>query len=343
MHKISVCVPTYNRPDTLRQLINSYLKQNYDNKELIISDDSPNDSIKKLVAGYKNTSIKYFHNKKSLRFARNLFMSMARAKGDYLIMLGDDDVLLNEHALSDYVNTFKKYQNVGFVYSNMVQFSLNMDIEYVIKFADKNMIFKKGEESIKRMWIRSIYIGGLGIRNAKNILNFFPDKKLLHPQVEFAGHILNKYDSILLKNYNIGFRSHDDQIIFRALKNKELQQEGNHVTSELFDIYGKLKKRYKFRMNTDFLANELINLQTVMMFKEKRKLGTRGMEYYYKKFQNRSPVAKSSMKLITFYFLAKYFPSNAFVIVRKLILNALKLKNSGEYIKYRKQLEYMIS
>jgi glycosyltransferase involved in cell wall biosynthesis len=156
MHKISVCVPTYNRPDTLKQLINSYLKQNYDNKELVISDDSPDDSIKNLVASYNNKSIKYFHNKMSLRFARNLLMSMKRATGDYVVLLGDDDVFMNTKALTDYVNAFRKYKNAGFVYSNMIQFSPEMNIQYIITFTDKNRMFKKGEDSMKNMWIRSI-------------------------------------------------------------------------------------------------------------------------------------------------------------------------------------------
>src|SRR5882757_3279723 len=127
MHKISLCVPTYNRPETLKQLIHSFLKQDYRDKELIISDDTPNDSVEKLIKTYKNKSIKYFHNSPGLGFSQNLFKAIDHATGDYLIILGDDDVLLHKHVLSDYVKVFEEKPSVGFIYSNQVQFSTELD------------------------------------------------------------------------------------------------------------------------------------------------------------------------------------------------------------------------
>src|SRR5437667_12899969 len=114
MNKISVCVPTYNRTDTLRQLIHSYQKQEYKNKELVISDDTPNDSIKKLIKEIDDKSIIFFQNKPSLRFAKNLHASFTRATGDYLITFGDDDVLLNPHVLTRYVEVFENNPKVAF-------------------------------------------------------------------------------------------------------------------------------------------------------------------------------------------------------------------------------------
>lgn len=343
MHKISVCVPAYNRPDTLRQLINSYLHQDYKNRELIISDDTPNDSVKKLVDSYKNNSIKYFHNKPSLRFAKNLLMCMKMAKGDYVIVLGDDDVLLRAATLSDYVKVFRKYPKVGFVYSNIVQFSPDMDIQYIINFTNVNKMYKKGEESMKYIWPRSLFIGGMGIRNKKDIYKFFPAKKVLYPQVEFVGHIANNFDTYLLKDHNIGFRSHDDQIIFNALKNKSIQQQGNHTVIEFFEIFEKLRKRYNLAINSDFLAKELINLQSVMMFKEKTNLGVKGMEYYYKEFQKLSTVVKNSKKLKAAFLVAKYTPSSFITVGRKMTLGFLKKSKRKEIKRYKKSLDHIIS
>ena len=95
-NKISLCVPTYNRPETLSQLINSFLKQDYPNKELVISDDTPNDSIYNLVKETNSNEIKYFRNNPGLGFSQNLLKAMERATGDYLILLGDDDILFTK-------------------------------------------------------------------------------------------------------------------------------------------------------------------------------------------------------------------------------------------------------
>jgi len=198
---------------------------------------------------YKDKSIKYFHNEKNLGFARNLLKVMQRATGEYLIILGDDDLLFDKHVLSDYVKVFDTHPTVGFVYSNQVQFSDTLKIQYIINFTSRNKSFKKGKESMENMWVRSIFIGGIGIRNSKNITSWYPTKNILHPQVEFIGHVLNNYDSYLIAKSHIGFRSHEEQLIFQALKDKKVRAEGNHMTVELFEMFENLKKQYKLDMN----------------------------------------------------------------------------------------------
>ncbi len=342
MHKISVCVPTYNRPDTLRQLINSFLRQDYKNKELIISDDTPNDSIKQLVVGYKNKNIKYFHNKTSLRFAKNYEASMVRSTGDYIVTLGDDDVLLNPEVLSNYVKIFKANPKVAFVCSNLVQFSEDMNIEYIINYVPKDTYFNKGEDAMKKIWMKSLFIGGLALRNNKNILKYFPAAKTLYPQVEFIGHVVNNYDAYGLAQNNIGFRSHDDQIIFRALKDKKIRQAGEHTTVEFSAIFNRLKRKYKLNLSEDFVAEELMNLQIVMMFKEKKHLGTVQMEENYRKFSELFPSVKNSRKFKIGFMVAKITPSFLIIQGRKMTFNMFKTLNSQKYKEFRTQLHAII-
>lgn len=343
MHRISVCVPTYNRPDTLRQLINSFLRQVYKNKELVISDDTPNDTIKNLVKSFNNKSIKYFHNKTSLRFAKNFEACMQRATGDYLITLGDDDVLLNPEVLTNYVHIFKTNPQVAFVYSNQVQFSDAMKIEYIINFVLTDTYVNKGEEAMKDVWMRSLFIGGIGIRNKPEIVKLYPKRKTLYPQVEFIGHIVNRYDTYLLAQNNIGFRSHDDQIIFKALKDKTIRQSGEHTTVEFFQIFNKLQKQYKLHINSDFLAQELINLQFVVMFKEKAHLGREGLTFNYNQFRELSQVVRDSKKLQLGYYLAMALPNRVITNARKTAFQAFKLIKRKEFEKYKKELHEMTS
>lgn len=343
MNKISLCVPTYNRPDSLRQLIHSFLRQDYEEKELVISDDSPNSSIKDLVEECNNSRIKYFHNNPGLGFSRNLLRSMERATGKYLVLLGDDDVLFSSSALSEYVSTFEKNPSVGFIYSSMIQYNDEMDIDYVISFASKNKFYKQGKESMENIWLRSIFIGGIGVRNSKLLTELYPTKKILHPQVEFIGNIINLSDSCLLATYNIGFRSHDDQIIFRALRNKKIRQEGNHMTVEVYDIFHTLKKKYKLDMDFDMVVDEVINQQTVMLFKEKNNLGYSEMKKNYENFCKLSRKAKNSTKLKIAFLLASIFPSFLITALRSVMLQLVAVRNKEEYKRLNKQLVKMIS
>lgn len=343
MKKISVCVPTYNRPETLRQLIASFLKQDYPNKELIISDDTQNDSVKKVVDSFDEKTIKYFHNNHGLGFSKNLKKSLQRANGNYIIILGDDDILFTPSVLSNYVSTFEKNPSVGFVYSNIVQISNNQKVEYIIRFVLKDKVFKKGQESFRHTFIKSMFIGGIGLRNIKSILKYYPSKSSFYPQMELIGHIINRYDSVILSEINIGLRSNNDHFIFQKLKKKKDNIEGSHITVEILEIYERLKKIYKLKFNSNFLVNYLINFQVIMMFKERKNIGSKNMNSHYREFCELSEIAAKSLKLKIACILANIAPPMFVDNMRMLTFYVLRNRNKSEYMKYEKMLTEMIS
>jgi glycosyltransferase involved in cell wall biosynthesis len=342
MKRISVCVPTYNRPETLRQLINSFLKQDYKNKELVISDDSTNNLVEKTVKSFNNESIKYYKNNPSLRFATNLITSIKRASGDYIVILGDDDVFFKNNVLTKYVKVFNKYPSVGFIYGNLVQFSNKLEIEYIITNFSKDTLYRKKEDAMENIWTRSIFIGGIGLRNTKDLPDMYPNKNILHPQVELVGNIINKSDAFGLADYSIGIRSHDDQIIFHALKNKKIREDGEHVNVELFKIFKKLKHSYRLSLGTAFLERQLLNQYYVMIFKEKSVLGNSFMDENYQKFKQLSPVANTSKKLYVLYVFASVLPRWSIRHLRNTALHIVRFRNMKAFNKYKYNLRDMI-
>lgn len=342
MKKISVCVPTFNRPDTLRQLIYSFLEQDYKIKELIISDDSTNHLVEETVKSFKNKSLLYYKNTPSLRFATNLITSIKRASGDYVVILGDDDVFLNKSVLSKYVRTFEKYPNVGFIYGNLVQFSNKLEIEYIITNFSKDTLYRKNEDAMKNIWTRSIFIGGIGLRNTNDLPKLYPKKNILHPQVELVGNIINRSDAYGIADYCVGVRSHNDQIIFHALKNKKIRQEGEHVNVELFKLFDKLKNKYSLSINSDFLSRQLISQYYVMIFKEKSILGNKNMVDNYKQFCELSPIARRSKKLKLMITVAKILPSWSINHLREFALTLVRIRNKEQFKNYQNKLYKMV-
>ena len=75
--KISICIPTYNRPDLLTLALESCFKQTLLPNEILIGDDSINNEteilINEIIKNNKtNIIIRYFHNKPSLGQFRNV-------------------------------------------------------------------------------------------------------------------------------------------------------------------------------------------------------------------------------------------------------------------------------
>jgi glycosyltransferase involved in cell wall biosynthesis len=108
--KVSICIPSYCEPTFLEAAINSCLVQNYGNFEIIISDDTPSDSVKKVVASYsaEDNRIRYFRNPSPHGAAANSNFAARHATGEWVKFLYHDDAFLDEESLALFVSNIDK-------------------------------------------------------------------------------------------------------------------------------------------------------------------------------------------------------------------------------------------
>ncbi len=95
MSKFSIITPTYNRAKLLPRAIESVLRQDFTDWEMIIVDDGSTDETASVVEKYlkKDGRVKYFRKPNGgVGSARNL--GVEKSSGDYLIFLDSDDELL---------------------------------------------------------------------------------------------------------------------------------------------------------------------------------------------------------------------------------------------------------
>lgn len=118
MPKVSICIPTYKQVDYLRKTLDSVLLQDYEDYEVIITDDSPNDSVKQLVELYDfKGKLSYYKNKVSLGSPENWNEAVRKASGKYIKMLHHDDYFTFSYSLGDYVTMLEEHPNVDFAFS----------------------------------------------------------------------------------------------------------------------------------------------------------------------------------------------------------------------------------
>ncbi len=102
MLKVSIIIPTYNRKELFEAALKSALAQDYENKEIIISDDDSNDGTRELAQNYaaKFDNVKYVLNQTYDRGPNgNKNNGFDHASGDAFVILDDDDLLI-EGAIS---------------------------------------------------------------------------------------------------------------------------------------------------------------------------------------------------------------------------------------------------
>ncbi len=90
---ISVCIPIYRRTAFIRQAIDSCLRQNYDNYEVLVNDDTEDDSIKSIVESFGSKKIRYFHNDPPIGMMPKFNAFLDLAAGEWMMILCDDDYL----------------------------------------------------------------------------------------------------------------------------------------------------------------------------------------------------------------------------------------------------------
>ncbi len=107
--KVSVCIPTYNYAKYLPGAIESVLKQNYDNYELIIIDNCSTDNSANVINEYakKDQRIVFKNNDHNLGMVNNWNLCLKYAKGEYIKFLFGDDLFASNTALERMVSVLK--------------------------------------------------------------------------------------------------------------------------------------------------------------------------------------------------------------------------------------------
>jgi len=95
--KFSVLLPTRNRLEYLRFAVASVIKQDYQNWEIIISDNFSDEDINGYISSLNDPRIKYSRTTSFLSVTDNWNNALENSTGDYIIMLGDDDCLLSNY------------------------------------------------------------------------------------------------------------------------------------------------------------------------------------------------------------------------------------------------------
>ena len=92
--KFSVLLPTRNRLDLLSYAIETVTRQDYADWEIIVSDNFSGEDIAGYVRSLNDPRIKYFRTDKFVPVTDNWNNALNKSNGDYVIMLGDDDCLM---------------------------------------------------------------------------------------------------------------------------------------------------------------------------------------------------------------------------------------------------------
>ena len=112
--KFSVTIPTF-KTQFLGDAIESVISQTYSNWELIIVNDASPEDIASIVKRYDDHRIRYFRNSincGAVNVVDNWNICLNYCKSDYVICMGDDDMLMS-CCLEEYAKLIEKYPKLN--------------------------------------------------------------------------------------------------------------------------------------------------------------------------------------------------------------------------------------
>jgi glycosyltransferase involved in cell wall biosynthesis len=92
--KFSIVIPTRNRAETLQYAIKTCLNQDFEDFEIIISDNFSTHDTQEVVEKFNDDRIIFMRTNRALAMSENWEFAISHTKGDYVILIGDDDGLL---------------------------------------------------------------------------------------------------------------------------------------------------------------------------------------------------------------------------------------------------------
>lgn len=274
----SIVIPTCNRNKELRRALTSVLEQTFIDYEIVITDNS--DIVFSMRDYSHDSRIRYYKNKENIGFTRNLYKAIRLARGKYIFMLGDDDLLLTKSILS---NVYKLIKRFGYGYVRLKFFyHNNFKKLYSLYFDSKKRKFlKKNEDNLKIINFieKSIYnfISGLIFINHRNFKIEQIEKsnvdlsdfwiKYIFQAVKNQGGYIDEEDIIVAKWSNY----HDPQ--FYNVVNNRLPIER---VMELFNNYLSYSQR-------QIWMNNYLNMIIPMFFSIKYYTNNKNLIKYVKR------------------------------------------------------------
>lgn len=164
---ISICILSYNRPETIKRLLYSIHVSTLGVVEVVICEDkSPRrGEISRVAEEFKETTnfpVWYHENQENLGFDGNLRELARQAHGEWIVYMGDDDAFI-PGALDKLIGFLIAHPDLGYVLRSYRLVYTNGSAE-PFRYYSGNRFFTPGLETYLELFRKSVFVSGFTIK-----------------------------------------------------------------------------------------------------------------------------------------------------------------------------------
>jgi glycosyltransferase involved in cell wall biosynthesis len=244
---VSVIVPTRNRQQLAFKAIKSALTQTYQLIEVVVTDNSDDNSLEIMLNFLNDSRVNYFKNEKNIGPILNWRRGLDVAKGEYCLILPDDDYLINPFYIEEAVKIFSE-NDVAMIVPDCI-----------LSYPDINRIGRSGFSGVVigqdfiRKGLRIPHIGNLFKKDIAIKMNPFNTNDILWSDIELWNKIMSKYNVYCHSVPSIFYLFHDSNIVLNMSKNQLVINSrfirGSVETFADEELIGNLVMRYISMVN----------------------------------------------------------------------------------------------
>lgn len=149
MSKVSICIPAYNNGAGVKRLLESIKNQTYKDYEVILTDDSTTDDVRKAV-DESGVVVNYTKNETRDGSTANWNKAIDKSSGEYIKIMHHDDWFTDAEALAKMVRLLDENPEAILAFSGTMQVGTENTYSRHIK--------KDDAELIRADW-RNLYLG----------------------------------------------------------------------------------------------------------------------------------------------------------------------------------------
>lgn len=227
---LSICCLGYNHAKYIPDSLKAIWKCDYKNIEIIALDDGSKDESEKILHSLKDKSpfpMEVIVQDNTGNIARNLNLLLKKAKGEFVILISFDDVLLPER-INECIQIMIKNQNIGFVTSSKIyeidcegkeiKSNAKLKIDEMLKPTIKDLLYLEYSDLV------SFYVQSTVFR--KNLIELVDgfDEDMTADDIVLRTKIFNYIDTYNSFGYEIVrfpiccYRKHDKNISSNSIR-----------------------------------------------------------------------------------------------------------------------------
>jgi glycosyltransferase involved in cell wall biosynthesis len=218
--KVSIVIPTRNRSSYLQRAVDAAFSQEYENLEVIVSNNASNDDsevvLEKIQKQYPDLIVV---NHDDLLPLNKHWDSVIKeyVSGEFIMIIPDDDILVNNNYIKQSIELFDKYISIGLVFANYNVVNSSYKVTSKVNAQFDEYVSK---EFLYGNYNKKLYgISGIGVSHLTTVFKKSAylevqgfDLECMSPDTHLWLKVLLKYDAGFVNEQVADYLVHDSNL-----------------------------------------------------------------------------------------------------------------------------------